>query len=188
MSGRAIREREIAMNGKKNGNEKPARILVVDNDQLIAWTLGAILEEQGYEVATAFSGEEAVAKAPVFVPHLLVSDINMGAMSGVEAAIRITTNFSECKVLFLSGLASNSDILDTAPERLVYSFASKPLPPLDLLSAIAYMLPVLGPLNGAAVASEHVTITRESTERMLFETGAPLQLQEGIFQGLPQLG
>jgi CheY-like chemotaxis protein len=41
---------------RNSGNRKPTRILVADDDQTIALTLSAILEEQGYEVATAVNG------------------------------------------------------------------------------------------------------------------------------------
>ncbi len=121
-------------------NGRQARILVADDNQAIALTLSAILEEQGYEVATAFSGEEAVTKAAWFIPDLLVSDIYMKVMNGVVAATRITAKLPQCGVLFLSGLATMSEILITAPERLVYSFISKPLQTVDLLNAIAYKL------------------------------------------------
>lgn len=48
--------------------KKTARILVVDDDEMIALTLTAILQEQGYEVATAFNGKDAVALASEFFP------------------------------------------------------------------------------------------------------------------------
>jgi CheY-like chemotaxis protein len=138
-----------------------ARILVVDDEQVAALTLSAILQEQGYEVATAFSGEEAVAKAPGFIPDLLVCDVFMRAMNGVDAATRITAMLAECRVLFLSGHASLSDLLNTAPERLVYSLISKPLPPLDLLNAIACMLSALSPVDDQALR----TMELEAIER-----------------------
>jgi CheY-like chemotaxis protein len=150
-----------------NGNELQARILVVDDNRTIALTLGAILQEHGYETATAFSGAEAIAKAAGFLPDLLVSDVCMGAMNGIEAASRITARLPGCKVLFLSGQASMSDVLNAAPERLVYSFISKPIHPLDLLNAIAYMLPAANPREDAvAMVMEQEAIERYSLARM----------------------
>jgi CheY-like chemotaxis protein len=150
-----------------NGNELQARILVVDDSQTIALTLSAILQEHGYETATAFSGAEAITKAAGFLPDLLVSDVCMGAMNGIEAASRITARLPGCKVLFLSGQASMSDVLNAAPERLVYSFISKPIHPLDLLNAIAYMLPAANPREDAvAMVMEQEAIERYSLARM----------------------
>lgn len=122
-------------------DKKTARILVVDDDEMIALTLTAILQEQGYEAATAFSGKEAVALAAEFLPDLLLSDVNMGAMNGIQAAIRITAKLPHCRVLFLSGGGSIKELLIDAPKRLECSFLSKPPNLLDLLNAIAYMLP-----------------------------------------------
>jgi len=147
------------MTPKRSRDKRQAKILVADNDPAIAVTLGAILEQQGYVVATVFSGEEAVAIAEVFSPDLLVSDVYMSGMNGVEAAARITAKLPECRVLFLSGVASMSDVLKAAPKRLVYSFTSKPLHSLDLLNAIAYMLSAVSTLNDSAgtAAEDHIT-------------------------------
>jgi CheY-like chemotaxis protein len=154
------------------GNKREARILVVDDNRTIAQTLSAILQEQGYEVATAFSGEEAVAKADGFLPNLLVSDIFMGGMDGIEAATRITAKLPDCRVLFLSGHATMTDVVNAAPDHLVYSFASKPVHPLDLLNAIAYMLPATNTLNDPlAMAMEHEAIERYALAKMRVMAG-----------------
>ena len=133
------------------GKNTQARILVVDDDKMVALTLSAILQEQGYEVATAFNGKEAIVKAATFFPDLLLSDVNMGAMNGVEAATRITAKLPDCRVLFLSGHASMSDVLDSAPRRLVFSFMSKPVHTLELLNAIAYQLSAINTSDDPAV-------------------------------------
>jgi len=118
-----------------------SRILVVDDEQVIALTLSAILEDEGYEVKTALSGEDAVASSAMFSPDLLLTDISMGAMSGIEAAAQITDKLPKCRVLFLSGHTSMHEILESPPEHFVFSFMSKPVHVPDLLNAIAYMLP-----------------------------------------------
>ena len=154
------------------GSKRQARILVVDDERTIALTLSAILQKQGYAVATAFSGEEAVARAAEFFPDLLVYDVCLGAMNGVEAATWITVMLPECGVLFLSGQASMADVMNAAPERLVYSFASKPLHPLDLLNAIAYMLSAVStPDDAAAMAAVPGAIQRNGIEWMPGKAG-----------------
>jgi CheY-like chemotaxis protein len=130
-----------------------ARILVVDDEQTIAQTLSVILQNQGYQVATAFSGEAAVAEAASFIPDLLLTDVCLGTMNGIEAAVKITAILPECRVLFISGLASASDVFNIAPQRLVYSFTSKPLHPLDLLNAIAYILSAVNTAGDPAVTA-----------------------------------
>jgi CheY-like chemotaxis protein len=78
-----------------------AKILVVDDQQSIAATLATILESEGYKTATAFSGEEAVQMASSFRPDCIVSDVMMGAMNGIEAAIEILRALPYSKVLLL---------------------------------------------------------------------------------------
>ena len=161
-----------------NGNKRQARILVVDDDKTIAETLSAILQEKGYEVAAAFSGEEAVAKADGFLPDLLLSDVNMGRMNGIEAATRITAKLPDCRVLFLSGHISMAEVMSAAPEGLVYSFASKPIHPLDLLSAIAYMLPAANAFKDrGAMAIEDEAIEDEAIEDEAIERYAPARMR-----------
>jgi len=122
------------------GRHVQTRILVVDDEPTFAVTLAAILEEEGYDVETAFSGEEAVCNATGFKPNLLITDLNMGAMNGMEAAARITAMLPDCRVLFLPGTGSFDELSRSAPKHLVYSFARKPMPVPDLLSAIAYIV------------------------------------------------
>ena len=147
------------------GNKRHARILVVDDEQTLVLTLGEILVEQGYEVATAFSGEDAIARASGFFPDLLVSDVCMGEVNGVEAATAITEMLPGCRVLFVSGLASISDLMRAAPERLIYSFIPKPIQWLDLINAIAYMLPPASvALVPAAKSLDRNNHTQSATE------------------------
>jgi CheY-like chemotaxis protein len=168
----AFRERRIDMKRMRYTNKRQARILVVDNEQMIALALSAILQKQGYAVATAFSGEQAIAIAADFIPDLLVSEIYMGAMNGVESATQITGKLPNCSVLFLSGFASISDVLKIAPKRLVYSFMSKPMHPLDLLNAIAYKLSVVSTDDGPAVIAVGCeTIRRDAVEKMPTKAG-----------------
>ena len=129
------------------------RILVADLNRTNARTLSAILDRTGYELATAFDGEEAVAKSAEFTPDLFITEPFMGGLSGIEAAAAITAAFPACGVLFLSGDASGSDISKVAPKHLVYSFISRPVPPLDLLGAVAYMLPANNSFGDPAAMS-----------------------------------
>src|ERR1700681_4076805 len=71
--------------------QRHARVLVVDDDQTTSQTLGAILQNHGYEVDTAFCGKEAVMKAQRFNPDLLVSDVCMNTTNGIKAVNRIVT-------------------------------------------------------------------------------------------------
>ncbi|MBN2233149.1 MAG: response regulator [Deltaproteobacteria bacterium] len=68
---------------------QPYRILVVDDEESIRLLYEEELADEGYEVQSAASAEEALAAIPVFKPHLVTMDIKMPGMSGVDALIRI---------------------------------------------------------------------------------------------------
>ena len=134
------------MTRMRYGHEGQARILVADWDQTNGMALSAILQTKGYGVTTAFNGKEAVAKAASFIPDLLVTEPYLSHLSGIDAATQITSQLPDCRVLFLSSHMSSVEIAKAAPKHLVYSFASKPLHLLDLLNAVAYMLPAKRPM------------------------------------------
>ena len=117
------------------------RILVVDDERAIAETLATILENRGYESATAYSGEEAVQMACSFQPDCIVSDVMMGAMNGVEAAIEVSRALPWCKVLLVSGNAGYGDLLEKARAKgFDFELLLKPVPPAELLLKIARIL------------------------------------------------
>jgi CheY-like chemotaxis protein len=120
---------------------KKHRILVVDDEGGIRLTLAAILGMHGYQTATACSGEEAVQMACLFQPDCVVSDVMMGAMNGIEAAIEILGVLPECKVLFVSGNAGYGDLLGNARTK-GYNFEVllKPVPPPELLRMLSQVL------------------------------------------------
>jgi CheY-like chemotaxis protein len=125
---------------KRQGRRTQARILVADWDQTSAVASAAIMRRAGFKVATACDGIEAVNEATSFRPDLLVAEPYLGRLSGMDAAVQITTAFPDCKVLFLSSEASVADIAMTAPTELIFSYTAKPIHPLDLLNAIAYIV------------------------------------------------
>ena len=118
-----------------------AKILIMDDSQIATWEFDALLQERGYEVTTALSGKEALAKAARFAPDLLVSKVGQDNPRGIKAAVQIREMLPGCKVLFLSAHASMADVSQAVPKNFVYSFASSLHRSLDLLNAIGYMVP-----------------------------------------------
>ncbi len=64
-------------------------ILVVDDEENIRWLYKEELEEEGYSIAVAASGEEALQMVPEIKPDLVVMDIKMPGISGVDTLIKI---------------------------------------------------------------------------------------------------
>jgi len=79
-----------ALTGGKAEMQSPApRILVVDDEKVIADTIVQILNKNGFIAEAAYSGEEAIEKATRRCPELVLSDVLMPQIDGVEAAIAI---------------------------------------------------------------------------------------------------
>ena len=78
------------------------RVLVVDDHSLFRTGLRALLEEEGFEVADSPSGEAALAALPSFRPDVVVMDVNMPGISGIEATARVLEAMPEVSVLMLT--------------------------------------------------------------------------------------
>ena len=117
------------------------KILVVDDEPGIVLTLAEILRNTGYKVATALSGEDAVAKASIFQPNLLLTDVRMGRMNGIEAAARIMTLLPECQVLFISADDALPSCIDQANAKgLKFDCIAKPASPQEVLRRVSARL------------------------------------------------
>ena len=65
------------------------KVLVVDDERVIADTLAMILNQSGFEARPVYSGEGALELVPSFAPDMLISDVIMADLNGIDAAIRI---------------------------------------------------------------------------------------------------
>ena len=113
------------------------RVVVVDDEQVIANTLAIILNNAGFEARRAFSGEEAVELLETFSPDVLIVDVIMPGITGIEVAIIVRDKLPECKILLFSGQAATSDLLDEARSRgYEFEILVKPTHPVDVLERL----------------------------------------------------
>lgn len=113
------------------------RVLVADDERVIADTLAMILNQSGFEAQAVYSGENAVDLAHTFEPEMLISDVIMGGMSGIEAAIQIRALLPKVKVLLFSGQAATSDLLTEArAQGYEFEILAKPVHPQDLVARL----------------------------------------------------
>jgi CheY-like chemotaxis protein len=112
-------------------------VYVVDDEQIIALTLGAILRNSGFSAFAFTSPLDALRSAESQPPTLLISDVMMPELTGIELAIRLRSKYPTCKVLLFSGLAATADLLESARrEGHDFVLLAKPIHPNDLLAAI----------------------------------------------------
>lgn len=118
------------------------RILVVDDERIIADTITLIFSKQGFEVRTAYSAQEAMSCAKDFEPELLLCDITMPGRDGVDLMKDMLALYPECRVLVLTGYYNNYKRLldETASLAPPANIMMKPCQPADLLRAAGAML------------------------------------------------
>jgi FixJ family two-component response regulator len=116
---------------------EPIRVYVVDDEAVIATTLAAILNTSGFRATAFTSAEDAIKAAECDGPSLLISDVLMPGMNGVDLAIHLKSKCPMCKVLLFSGQAATRDLLESARKAgHDFELLSKPIHPKDLLAAI----------------------------------------------------
>ena len=119
-------------------DQGPQIALIVDDEMVIANTLAAILKKSGFACMAAYSGEDALKMAAIVPPDLLLSDVAMPGMSGVDLAIAIKRSTPDCKVLLFSGHASAAGMLARARDAgYDFTILQKPLHPKELLAHIS---------------------------------------------------
>jgi DNA-binding response OmpR family regulator len=113
------------------------RVFVVDDEPVIASTLATILQMHGFSAKFFTSPLEALAAARAKSPDLLISDVDMPSISGIELAIRIKALHPTCQILLFSGQPSTLDLLNSArAQGHDFDLLLKPVPPPALLAEI----------------------------------------------------
>lgn len=119
-----------------NSKPKP-KVLVVDDERVIADTLAIILNQHGFEASAVYTGTGAVERARNVHPDLIISDVIMPDMNGIEAAISIRGFLPTCKILLFSGQAATADLLESArAQGHEFEILAKPVHPKDLLAKL----------------------------------------------------
>jgi len=121
---------------------KNRRVLVVDDEPLVADTLGLIFRRRGFDCQVAYSGGQAIECMESFEPSLLLLDLSMPGMSGLDVARTVAVTHPKCRVLIMTGHYSK------LPEAQAYAsglhhpieFATKPVQPDALLQQASSML------------------------------------------------
>jgi DNA-binding response OmpR family regulator len=115
-------------------------VLVVDDDPVIVQLLKVNFEMEGYDVLTASDGERGVERALHEKPDVVVLDVMMPRVDGLEAARRLRANpeTGGLPIMLLSAKAQASDI--RAGEAVADAYVTKPFDPLELLERVAKLI------------------------------------------------
>jgi DNA-binding response OmpR family regulator len=117
--------------------EQRRKVLIADDERVIADTLAMILNQSGFQAQVAYTGEQAVEMAQLFAPDMLISDVIMAGLNGIDAAIKIRELLPKVKILLFSGQAATADLLEKARARgYEFEILAKPVHPGDLLARL----------------------------------------------------
>lgn len=119
------------------GSYRPV-VLVVDDESVIADTVAEILSRSGYAAMATYDANDALETALISPPEMLITDVILPGMNGVELALKIRRIFPDCKILLFSGQAVSVDLLATAKSSgHHFNLLSKPVHPKELLARVS---------------------------------------------------
>jgi CheY-like chemotaxis protein len=121
---------------EQSGPRNPV-VLVVDDEVVIADTLTTILAQHGIAAMTAYDGLGALEIARIIPPDLLLADVVMPGMSGIDVAIAIKKDIPDCAILLFSGQAATAGLLAKAGKAWCdFEVVLKPIHPQTLVKLI----------------------------------------------------
>jgi DNA-binding response OmpR family regulator len=114
------------------------RVLIVDDEPVIADTLVIILSRAGYHARSAYTAEEALELVPVWRPDLAIIDVILPKMNGVDLCMQIKAESPDCRVALFTGASAASDLLAAAPDS--FEVLVKPIHPREILAHVSRLL------------------------------------------------
>jgi CheY-like chemotaxis protein len=118
------------------------RVLVVDDDRLVADTLALIFGTNGFEAKAVYSAEQALICARAFSPDLLLCDVTMPGRDGLALVDDVSQELPSCRILVLTGYYSNLKNVRERANKLQHrvGILTKPCQPSELLREAASLL------------------------------------------------
>jgi len=125
-----------------NDQTSSKTVYIVDDEEVIATTLAMILRTRGIEVAHFTNPVDALKAAQAHAPNLLISDVMLPGMTGIDLALKVCELWPDCRILLLSGQATA--IIDTLGRihraGHVFEVLAKPVHPLAVIDAMHRLL------------------------------------------------
>lgn len=110
------------------------KVLIADDEKLIADTLALILNQGGFEARAVYTCQKALEIAPSFQPDVLISDVLMADSNGVDAAIEMRALLPDMRVFLLSGQTATGEMIaQSKAGDLGFEVLVKPVHPQDLI-------------------------------------------------------
>jgi DNA-binding response OmpR family regulator len=125
-------------------NTDARRVLVVDDERVIADTLAQIFVNAGYDALAVYSAEEALRLIGDFFwsPDLAILDVQLPGMNGIDLAIRLNAEYPTCRLTLFSGETATTELVERAlGNGHRFNVLAKPIHPLELLGLASGPVP-----------------------------------------------
>ena len=114
------------------------RVLIIDDEKHVADTLVMILKRSGWEAAAAYDGRGALQSMDSFSPGVVISDVIMPGMNGIEVCKAIQSKYPGCHIFLSSGQAATNELIAEAQRKgFDWELLAKPIEPQELLAKLA---------------------------------------------------
>jgi DNA-binding NtrC family response regulator len=124
-----------------SGRRGEKRILIVEDEKVVADTLGQILAANGYEIRVVYSAEDAISLIATWAPDVAILDVMLPKMNGIELALVLKENLPDCHALLFSGQPSVEVLMQKAKDDgHQFEVMAKPVHPTFMLDAISTLL------------------------------------------------
>jgi response regulator NasT len=145
------------------------RLLVVDDDRLVLANIADGLEQAGYAVSRAATGEDAIRICAEAPPDLVIMDMRLPGLSGIETARKIR-EFSKIPVFFLSAF-DTEDAVKEAVANGSLGYLVKPVRLNQLLTSVKAALARAADIETLETTEEHLRIALQGDRNIGIATG-----------------
>jgi serine phosphatase RsbU (regulator of sigma subunit) len=146
---------------------QPARILTIDDEALVREILTAYLEDSGFEVIQAGDGQTGIDLIGREQPDLVLCDLRMPGMDGLQVLATVTRDFPELPILVVSGLGGMSDAIQ-ALKLGAWDYVTKPIEDMAILEhAINHALERARLRRENREHREHLEVVNEQLQQTL---------------------
>jgi len=118
------------------GKDKKLKVFIVDDDKTLCESLKNVLESEGYDVDTAFSGREALKKMDSGAFETVILDVRLPDVNGLEIYEKIKSVHPGLGVIFISGFSQNDSVDNTIMNKNTYTYLHKPFNPESLIKML----------------------------------------------------
>lgn len=116
-------------------SKKSYRILIVDDETLVCWSLSRALQEEGYEVFTVETAEEALHLLKKNGFSLVITDLRLPRITGMDLVRQVKKFYPQCKVLMISAFGT-PQTRDEALKEGALKFIDKPFDIRDIKESV----------------------------------------------------